>query len=353
MASLSYVLAALALAGCSLQIDAAPQPDAGVTRPDADAPDAADAPADAGPSPQVIAVSLGKAANGETYVTAQVSVGGSAPFTALVDTGSTGLRVLTGTISDADWNVTSVSGNYSFTSGVAVHGHVADGVVTIDGASTRAAIPMMDIESVSCTRPGCPATGKDATTFRFAGSYPAILGIGMEPAPTGVASPLVALAQDGRAVIALPAFGGASGAITVDPSSSDLARFTTLVTLSQANPNIQGSWSEKVPFCINQFCAVGLLDTGTFGASLAASTAADDTALGVPSGSAVIPGGTVIDETIGQTAAWSYTVSTPPKPGLDRFGLGATTNNLGLAPFHQFDVLYDYERGIVGLAPKP
>src|SRR5664279_856438 len=89
--------------------------------------------------------------NGNSVGTVQVSIGGAAAFTALLDTGSVGLRVVTGTVPDNAWQVTDQPSTVTYGSGVVATGAVATATVTLGGRATTQPIAMEDITSISCS----------------------------------------------------------------------------------------------------------------------------------------------------------------------------------------------------------
>jgi hypothetical protein len=293
--------------------------------------------------------------NGEQVPTVQVSIGGGPAFTAELDTGSFGLRIVTGTVPDTAWTVGTQTSSVSYGSGVVVTGPPAIASVTLGGLTTTAPIAVQDITTVSCTatRPNCAAAGVAAADFRFSGMFPAMLGVGMRSGAQ-IASPLNAIGAHRQYVLSLPSLGGASGLITIDPDPTTAARFAaSLITLPVRNAGYDDT---QVPFCVNALCVNGILDTGQPVMVIATSDADDLTKLGVPAGSTQVPAGTAVTIVIHGDQQWSFTVGNPPVAGKDLIRLTGTAagdvKNLGITPYHQFDVFYDYAAGTIGLAAK-
>lgn len=330
------------------------------TRPDAPS---MDAQLDAGAP--VIDLSVGDDPDAATpVVTVQVSIGGSPPFTALVDTGSVGLHVVEGTIPESDWTVTSTATSTTYGTGVVTDGVIASAVVTVGGVATNGPIDLVKITSVSCSasKPNCPAKGETASAYRYRGDYPANIGIGMRANATeNLASPIAAMGHNKQYLLELPALGGSAGTIVIDPTASDLSRFAgTLVQLPSkgaTTPSGVPGWDDtQVPYCINSFCSVAILDTGAAAVTIDPGSAAGYTQIGVADGATSVPSGTMVNMAIDTTAAWSFTVGSPPVDGKDAINLGGSTvtgnDNLSIAPFFVFDMAYDYEHGTIGLAAK-
>ena len=109
----------------------------------------ASAQLDAAPAPAPIPITMVKLANGNVVPTVQVAIGDSPPFTALLDTGSVGLRVVTGTVADTAWQVGTQTTMATYGSGLVAGGVVATAIVTVATRATAEPITMEDITSVS------------------------------------------------------------------------------------------------------------------------------------------------------------------------------------------------------------
>ena len=164
---------------------------------------------------------------GATFVTTQISVGGSAPFTVLLDTGSVGLRVLSGSIQTRigpsrtrQRPRTRMEGRSSFKARSQMQSWAFGGV------STGVAIPVEDVTSATCTAavPNCYANGVPFADFKFRNEYPAILGIGMRAAKN-LASHIAALGAHEQYVLSLGPYGSGTGFIHLDPDSTEISRF--------------------------------------------------------------------------------------------------------------------------------
>jgi hypothetical protein len=252
----------------------------------------------------------------------------------------------------------------TYGTGVVAEGVIANAMVTVGGVTTRAEIAVAKIVSVYCaaSKPTCDAAGLAASAYRYRGLYPANLGIGMRASGTvDLASPVAALGHRQQYLAELPAFGGAVGKLVIDPSAADIARFGhTLVQLASGGattPRGVPIWDDtQVPYCLNRYCSRTILDTGGGRTNIDAN-ATVFTSIGVPAGTTTVPSGTEVTVKIDETAAWSFTVGSPPVAGVDLITLHASTatgaDNLGIAPFFVFDMFYDYAHGTIGLAPKP
>jgi hypothetical protein len=334
---LGFVSAACAVVGCT--------------------PDGADGPRD-------IPVRLERTnKDGTMRFFVSIEMGGGKAFDALLDTGSSGLRILPQAhVADDLQTTTAIAVSASFHSGLMLEGTVAQGRVTIGDLQTDA-IPVMMIEQVSCTSTDpCPATGKTLDEFSFDGAA-AILGIGMRNSAStqGIANPIAQLAGHPAYIVQAPAYGGTHGVLRVQPSALDRAAFVTtpLPSLADGQPLPDGSptWDDRgVQTCVTgdtltqPFCAGALLDTGAPPVELDSQ---------LHTGPATtFPPGTHFDIQIGDggvLGSMDFTVGATPAPGVDKVVLESRANgdfiNLGTSVFFHFDVLFDQHNGLIGLAP--
>jgi hypothetical protein len=160
--------------------------------------------------------------------------------------------------------------------------------------------------------------------------------------------------------MSLGPFGGGTGVMHIDPVASEIARFAGNAvqltgTGTTATSGVAGWDDTKVPYCLNAFCGQAIVDTGGNTASIAVSTAAQYTALGISNGSTTFPPGTSVTESLATSASWTFVVSHPAVVAKDAFLFGSGTaigDNLGQAPFYQEDLLYDYNAGTISFAAK-
>jgi hypothetical protein len=302
--------------------------------------------------PVNVPLSIVTGSGGAPTVTVEVSVGGGAPFTAVVDTGSVGLAVAPGVVPDSAWSVSTTKATITYGQSLVVNGVLAHASVTIGTVSTPSPIPVVKVTSAACAS-GVTSCADTGSPFRFANGASAVLGIGMA-STSALESPLIAASKNQQYALRLSATG-TTGTLEIDPTSYELANTQTVVTL----PAISGSsgWDDtQVPFCLNSFCGNGLLDTGAGagGATMRGLQSSDYDSMGVTEGATSVPYMTTVSMDINMGVSWQFTVARTPKPGVDLIHLtsAAGPNDLGLAPFVQFDVLYDYGQGTVALAPK-
>lgn len=319
------------------------------------------------PDPIVVPLLVETYTDGATRLFIQVQLGGAPPFTALLDTGSSGLRVIdtavprTAFTTVTDTPVSYAYGNYD--SSISINGVVAYAPLTLGALTTERPIAIMYVETG-----GCSGTGTNCRTLQDQFSEaPAILGVGMRTASNaqGIGNPIAQMPGRPPFVIHIPTgFSSMDGTLRIGRATTDALAFQTLKLPSLGQgvplPNGAPSWNDAaIPCCVDNdltgesFCYPSLWDTGapvstitTAGQPLALTT---ELAVGSP-----------IRVTIGPESApvgaYEFVVGAMPQPGIDEVliepAAGSPGINLGVALFNQFDVLFDQARGVVGLAAR-
>jgi hypothetical protein len=287
-----------------------------------------------------------------------IEVGGSS-LDVMVDTGSTGLRILRDAVPDAAFAcATTNASRETYQSGLELDGVVARATVTIGGAATPAPIPVMYVDSIACNRSDCGASSDSAETATVFGGFRAILGIGLRNSPGEIGSPIPQLPGQPSFVVRTAAYGATTGTLTIGPI--DTSAFATLQlpaasddgTLANGTP----AWDDRygIPTCLEEatsgddYCEPGIWDTGAPATTINWPAAAGDVVLASESQIAV---------TIGPPAtplgAYAFTIGAVPVPGIDKVvvvpAIGEGFINLGTALFFHADALFDPLHGIVGL----
>ncbi|MGH7055756.1 MAG: hypothetical protein ACREFA_18305 [Stellaceae bacterium] len=233
-----------------------------------------------------------------------IRVGGSASIAAMLDTGSFGLRVLEPALSPSDYQETGIERRFRYGSGVALRGSLVTAVVQIGGATTGAPVYFQLVRSVGCTprKPDCPAVRVGPADYRIGGNglpdqgFEAILGLSLRRPPVAVAAfnPLD-FVGDSKWIIVLPLPGGTEpGTLIINPSAPDLTGFSA---------------AQLAPPPLDRPGRVQMIDPGC----LAGEEAQADSC---------------------------------PSYWLDS-GSGG-----GLRPYYSFAVLYDANRGMIGVKPR-
>ncbi|NGM51806.1 hypothetical protein G5B46_19505 [Caulobacter sp. 602-2] len=283
-----------------------------------------------------------------------VSIEGRAPVDVMLDTGSTGLRLLP---TAAPSGKGQRAQRYAYRNGVVLEGQVVRTRLAIGGFETEADVSATATVACAPDRPGCPAAGLPPERFRIGGSGPTngfegILGAGLRA--SDAENPLTH-ARDQAWIVLLPRPGEAApGRLILNPSPEERAKFT-LFSL-QKDPRGRGHWADNaIPACLTsgaaRLCAPTLLDSG--GPALNFVSRAPQTPSDWPAGAEAgltfgppdAPGPSQ-DFVIGRGAGARLQFSMPPA-SLPWEGL-----NAGVLPFYDFAVLYDAKAGQVGLAPR-
>ena len=183
-----------------------------------------------------------------------VTIGTLGPVPALLDTGSTGLLVLSrsvkkGTFRRQGWV------NYSYANGETLSGYLARAPVKVGSASTGVAVSFGVIEKVKCTadKPKCLGAKLKPQDYGIGGDgiegegFQAILGIG--PDQHALANPL-AFMGDKRWIIDLPLPGMASaGTLIVNPTEAELVSYA-LFPPSPAARKFRNGFKGAVDGCL-------------------------------------------------------------------------------------------------------
>jgi hypothetical protein len=336
-----------------------------------------------------IPISLVHPAATVVYPTVQIQVGGGAPLTAILDTGSTGLVIMSRDIPLGGFQPNSVapyatSYGKSSADSAGKSFQIQQGVASLvlgagNGVARNVTIGVVDDSGSEAGAPG------------LQGTIDAILGVGMIDRPVrdsahdpGLTSPLHSIGTSDTFVVSLDGYGLNTGTLIIDPLLGELDRFTDhRVQLLPATAPATGWLDDNVPFCVNSFCGGGLsgggmlLDSGCYYTMLKPVSTADFTALGVSDQTeitdATTDGGHFVnvgddlalsfrlgtEDPSGNDSSLSWTFPAPPTSqvavGLDnvRMWSSAAGNNLGLSTFYRFDVLLDNDLGQIGLASKP
>ena len=317
--------------------------------------------------------------NGDTRYFVEVSVGGDAPFDALLDTGSFGLRVLQAGVRPENYKLTEVRRSHPFASGTRFSGLMADATLGIGQARTDQPVLIQVIDKIECVeqRPNCPAAKVAPADFRMAGGgyagkgFQAILGVSLRKAPRGdgAENPLLAMG-DGSWIIVLPQPKDPSpGHLIINPTDEDRAGFAMVRLQQQPGGEAGGPSGEQeggkesgegwmdgaLPGCIvdeatkQSFCGKTLLDTGAPGFSVDSPEAEGPSSWRAGTRARFeIDGG---DKPIslpfvaGAEPAVRVRVHPPRNPMTLRISAGTL-------PYLSYAVLYDAKAGAMGFKPR-
>jgi hypothetical protein len=208
-----------------------------------------------------------------------VTVGGSGPIEAMLDTGSIGLRVMVEALRGARYEDTGIERSRPFGSGVALRGPLVKAVVKIGVASTEQPILLQVVRAVECTpkKPDCPASRLSHEDYRIGGDglpkegFSAILGLSMRaaPVPEAAINPLTFIG-DQAWIVQLPKPGDKQpGKLIVNPSEADRAGHRMMPVPQRPGPRNQPMLMDReLPLCLDGntadpgSCPTVRLDTG-------------------------------------------------------------------------------------------
>jgi hypothetical protein len=304
--------------------------------------------------------------NGDIRYSVPVQVANSVTIPALLDTGSTGLRVMRGALISASYQDTGFASLYAFGGGDTLRGTIGTAEISVGGASTSGDVPFEVVTQASCAdfRPVCSASLVSAQDYGIGGDgirgqgFQAILGVSLtvENGASYTANPLTHIGAR-RWIIELPEPGeSAAGALILNPDASELQGFQMfqLAAVQSAGAGYDSGWVDTLPGCLNDgtngqdVCGPAILDTGSPG--IIADMVGGQTA----------PLWGRDDHVTMSFSAGNQTVSLPfvadRNPGtglLQEPAQGDATRLLdGFLPFFYFDVLYDAANGQIGLRPR-
>jgi hypothetical protein len=312
-------------------------------------------------------------ADGYRKPTVMVSVGGGSAVPVLIDTGSTGLRILASAAGKTGVTSSSTSLTQSFADGTEYTGTLATTPATIGGLTTPAPIDLMLIDTVGCVGggTGCPTPTNQAlvTDDKVYGT----LGVSLAP-PSGCASPIYSplLQLPGGSSGYTISSGATSGSVVLGntpsspsavPIAIDSASFTRTAAGSCSSecssptyPNGSRPWdTSTAQLCWSvsggsPVCGRTTFDTGSEDAGIATASFP-----GVPtSGSALESGLSLVLTAPGSSRAlWSLTTGTTP--GTNRVSISSPASYLvgttGSAFYFSGAVTFDAENGRLLITP--
>jgi len=289
--------------------------------------------------------------DGEIRYSVPIRLGATA-VEAMLDTGSTGIRVLPGTLVTGDFTPSGTSSNYSYGSGAELRGVVARATLSLGEVAGPVSFEAVQIVDCEQRQPHCPVSRVAPADYGIGGSgipkqgFRAIFGTLFRPAE--VDNPLIALGVN-HWIVLLPRPGDSEpGKLILNPSAEETAGYT-MFRLPQ--PKV----GSAVPGCLindntsARICGRVLFDTGAPGLHVESQGAID----GFP-----WPAGTVaslvLQDERGHRGGLRFTVGSEHHAGL---GIDPNSNLpfariSGAVPFYAVSVLYDASTGEVGIKPR-
>ena len=279
---------------------------------------------------------------------AQVTVGG-APLRVLVDTGSTGLRVVESKVPAAATAPAGPAGPTAYGSGVQITGTVARTSVALGPVTSPGPVPVELVTGTSCLprRPRCGAAD-GRTPPSFGGQFDGILGIAPGFAPQ-VPNPLWYLGAVGHVYTIHHDPAGGDALVLGDPATGYTLEHLSPEPRTDRLPDGPPPWRSRIDVCFDarplpagHVCSPTLLDTGT--PSLATINA--------PGAASAVPAGTALH--LGTPGAWSvdYTVGPADAAQVAPPPSGNQGSVIGLPAFARADVRFDLDAGSIGIRAR-
>jgi hypothetical protein len=293
--------------------------------------------------------------NGAVLYSIPIKVG-STLIEAGLDTGSPGLRVLPGTLAEADAKNERPTDPANFSSGVRYEGRLATGTLTVGSATGIS--DFEKVESIACMRdrPDCPARTMSPTDYGVggnsltAGRFRAIFGINTGDAP--IPNPLLALGVK-RWIVELPR-PGETGRLILNPTDVEAESFTFVPNMTALRD--RGGLKDAVDGCLveaetkSRGCGAMVLDSGAPSIRLH-NVPIDASLLADGKGAAFVfldaNGPRAIENIVlGQAGLGTYTRIDRSKPNIPILFAGS-------APYMGLSVLYDPDHNQIGLKSRP
>lgn len=297
-------------------------------------------------APLTVPITATSNATDRGYVTVQVSIGGGAPATLWLDTGSSGLLVDASAVGSAV-TATDTPITIDYTSGNLV-GSIAEATVEIGGVSTAQPIAFGLLDA-------------QKSTFQTPPGTVGIIGIGTDDdsdvGAQGIYAPQLQLPAPYNSGMTLQVAANGPGSWTLGPVAADGGAITTPLT---ANPGPAAGVPSGYPAFLRQVdlcwtigtaaasCGPTDLDTGSPASLLSATDYTDLAASGK-----LLPSGTPVEVALpGGGQLWSFTTgSTFADDAVGVDDIGGSRFNTGLGFFLDRTVAWDYTGGRLVVGP--
>jgi hypothetical protein len=324
----------------------------------ADAAPLADAPDASGPVTTTSApLTVGpKYKNGDVGIIVKVRIGNDpAPVSVILDTGSVGLRVLSGAVPSDAYQTTDTPDTTVLRDGTTLTGQQATAVVAIGDAVTPLPITLQVIDQVSCgsAQPDC--AGSDGTSAFLEAGTTGILGVGMHSgSDSELMSPMVQLDQSLQTYSIGIGSSATTGTLTVGVDVGTLS--TTL--FQQLDPDMPAwnalggpTWDDQsVAVCweinnavVSTPCAAQtVIDSGTTNVQIAGDIPANEQSGGY------LDAEELVQAYLGNAFAWDAVPTTANQVPFNGSG-SASRSILGMPAFKGNTFVYDPAAGRIGV----
>jgi len=264
----------------------------------------------------------------------------------MLDTGSSGISVFAASLGELSLRRVGAKRSVTYGGGDVYEQQSAEAVVGLGGILTDHPIHVAVVDDVHCSADWPDCAGAAGPSYFTKMGFHGILGIGTR-VQGDVYSPMVQLPEN---VARRYALDTKSGQLIVGATDDDTAGFATYPLAARGtHPNGARAFDDSsLPLCVSvgsavaNDCASGLLDTGVqwlFFAGVKWGDAVEGTGLA--------PGAT-LGISLGGVFEWKE-VPTEMLYVSPRPFLGGYSRILGMTFFETYDVLYDLDRGALGV----
>lgn len=280
-----------------------------------------------------------------------LTVGSSAPLSMFIDTGAGGIRIHPGNIGQGDVKHTGQRNKIMYGDGnTGIEGEIVLGKVRIGDFVLPGKTPIQAIDKHVCKEGHERACERQGSKHGGAGT----IGIGtfhstdLRKKIKKEASIFNPLIQQGpfSYILSIPRTDSEAGKLIVNPTQQEKSRFVRI--------RLTPGGGQRIPICINRYCFEGILDTGTVGNNIPIASQNDVRQLDLPTNGDNIADGTAIPIVLGNGRnALAFQAVAGKKAA--RYNLKGKDNGrglLGIDIFRYIDVLYDFDAGVIGVAPK-
>ena len=288
----------------------------------------------ASPPPIVVPLHVGHTSSGSLRLGIDVTIGGRTSRV-LLDSGSSGLRILAAAVPDGAARRTGRPARATYVNGLVAEGEEALAQVSI-GTAPPSEIAFEIVDQTHCV-PGAPSCASFATINQVFTMYAGVLGIAsISRTDRCCANPLLALSDGiGRRFIVHSDIAGPT--LTLNPDAAALRGFTMVDVPLGTRPTACIHVSGSVP---KHTCGPLAFDTGSTMTLILGSDVADGS---VEGGTATL--------SIGE---WSHVLQAAPRSPAAMLGHTAANFILvGLPSMQTFDVYFDLEHGRMGMSSAP
>jgi hypothetical protein len=283
---------------------------------------------------------------------------GSTVIEAGLDSGSTGLRILPGTLQPADAASTGDSDHYAYGSGTEFIGETGKGTLAVGDASGTISLQLIKAKDCVNGIPNCPASKIPMEQFGIQGDgipgagFKAIFGVNMAEAE--INSPLAAIGVK-RWIIELPRTPAETGRLVLNPDEDEIKNFVMLPILDTYRSQ-RGGLHDAVTGCLVSqaskvnVCGALMMDTGAPGIMVTnGGLGSEPWPNGTPAALGFYDGKT-------PRAMESLTIGLREHASRLNFNREENMRGVviyaGLSPYFAFDVLYDPQSRAIGLKPR-